>query len=86
MAYILTTKGESLACAPKNGTDFSLEELKQAIGGGYIEVVYLPDNRVMVIDEEGKLKQMPLNHAASMLYLRDTIVGDALVCDRSQIR
>lgn len=75
---------------PKNGTDYQLEELKEAIGGGYIEICQLnlfPDS-VMVIDEDGKNKGLPFNEMATAIYNRlprDCIVGDALVCKRSQI-
>jgi hypothetical protein len=42
----------------------------------------------MVVDEEGKLKHMPLNVTATRLYIygdADPIVGDNLVCDPNQI-
>jgi hypothetical protein len=96
-AYILTTDGEIKVTAPKNGTDFSLDELKAAIGGGYIEIVRIPHNRLMVVDEEGKIKDppLPLNMRATLLYCGGnepdfnnpyhTINGDALVCHESQI-
>ena len=87
-AYILKTDGSKVPCSPKNGRDFHLEELKDAIGGGWIEIVYLKQRLLMVIDEEGKLKQLPLNYAATKLYNNssDVIVGDALVCSSSMIK
>lgn len=62
--------------------------MKRAIGGGYIQIVATTDGRLMVVDEEGKLKGMRLNMAATELYVygaADPIVGDALVCDHGQI-
>ena len=36
---------------PANGAHYSLEEMKQAIGSGYIQIVGTNDSRLMVIDE-----------------------------------
>lgn len=76
---------------PKNGTDFSLKELQGYIGG-HIEIVPLTKDRLMIVDEEGKLKGLPLNIPATKIYndesfcVTDTIVGNALVCKRSEVR
>ena len=88
-ACIIKTDGTITETKPLNGTDFSLEELKAAIGGGYIEIVRtVDDGRIMVLDEEGKLKKMPVNPKATALYpnLADVIVGDVLVCRRTMVR
>ena len=71
--------------APKNGSDYSLAELTAAIGGGHLEFLGLGDGRLMVFDEEGKLKGFPINEAATMLARSrlgpgDSLVGDVLVC------
>ena len=73
---------------PANGKQYTLEELQKAIGGGYIEIVRTRDNRLMVIDEEGKLKGFPVNPVATAMYRygpEDPIVGDVLVCDPGTI-
>lgn len=56
--------------------------------GGLVEVLRLNDDRMMLINEEGKLKGLTLNGRASDLAwfyhaMRpdDHIVGNALVCD-----
>ncbi len=90
MAQIIKTTGEVIEAKPDNGTDFSLEEL-QAIVGGYIEVVSLRDGRLIVCDEEGKLKGKERNNKATDIFqaampTRDFIVGDALVCDVDEIK
>jgi len=88
-ACIIKTDGTITETKPKNGTDFSLEELRAAIGGGYIEVVRtVDDSRIMVLDEEGKLKNMPVNPKATALYpnLADVIVGDVVVCKRAMVK
>lgn len=92
MALIYRASGDVENVEPKNGTDFQLEELK-AIVGGWIEIKFLSDDkgRVMVLNEEGKLRNLPYNERATMLYRKfvyehDFIVGDVLICDKSQIK
>lgn len=94
MAQIIKTDGTITEVQPKNGRDFTLEEL-QRIVKGYIEVVQLPysDGQIMIINEEGKLEGLPTNDAATQLAwrhggidTRDYIVGDALLCDDKEVR
>lgn len=87
-ACVITTIGEVTEVKPKNGTDFSLEELQKVVGG-YIEVVGTVDpSRIMVLNEEGKLKRLSVNQKATALYpnLADIIVGDVLVCKRRMLK
>ena len=89
MAEIIKTNGEHVEVSPRNGNDFKLEEL-QAIVDGYIEVVWLPDDKIMVVNEEGKLMNLPLNDEATEIYRKefgynDMIVGDVLICDANQV-
>lgn len=72
--------------APKNGTDFQLDELQEFVGG-YIEIVTARDGRLIVLNEEGKLNGLPVNVVATILYGNpdDAIVGDVLVCSPTQI-
>lgn len=85
MGQIIKTTGETIEVSPKKGKYFSLQEL-QTIVGGYIEMVYLDDSRFMVVNEEGKLKNLPLNEKATELFnSTDYIVGDVLVCSRKEI-
>lgn len=70
----------------KNG--FKLEEM-QAIVGGYIDTAMLPDGRIMVFNDDGKLDKLPFNDAATNLYGRfpeDFMVGDVLVCLDSEVK
>ena len=90
MAQIIKTNGEVIETKPKNGTDFQLDEL-QSIVGGYIEVVSLHDGRLVVCDEEGKLKGKERNHKAtdilhSVFNTNDFMVGDVLVCNENEIK
>ena len=90
MAQIIKTTGEVIETQPKNGTDFQFDEL-QAIVGGYIEVVNMRDGRLIVCDEEGKLKGKERNHKATDIFhsvfnTNDFMVGDVLVCNENEIK
>ena len=39
-------------------------------------------NCLLLLDDEGKLKRLPINHIATMFYANpnDIIVGDAVIC------
>lgn len=85
---IIRVNGTREKYLPAGGRHYTLEELKKAIGGGFIQVVYTKDGRLMVLDEEGKLKGFPVNPVATRLYLHGSqapIVGDVLVCDEGMI-
>ena len=88
---------------PENGTEFSLRELQNAVGG-YIEVVHLADGRIMVVNEDGKVQGLPFNMAATQIlsdigtpvygrvlkgddaiHSLGCIVGDALICESTEI-
>lgn len=72
------------AIRPDNSTDFSFKEL-QGYVGGYIEIVRLPNNYILVVDEEGVLKQKKLNKKASELA-GQPIVGDVVLCKSKMVR
>ena len=86
---ILFVDGREEFIEPKNGTDFSLEEL-HTIVGGYIEIVLLGDNRIMVVNEEGKINRLPLNVRATCIVngagIADTIVGNVLICRSEMVK
>lgn len=95
-AYILKCTGEKYSVVPKprtgelNPQTFTLEEM-QNIVGGYIQIVNLTDEVLMILDEEGKLKQKYYNQAATELFQKcfpntmDFIVGDVLVCEADMV-
>jgi hypothetical protein len=61
-------EGRAEEIRPANGSHWELTEL-QTMVGGYIEVVRTRAGRYLVIDEDGKLKDKPLNRRATLLYL-----------------
>lgn len=89
MATIIKTDGAQIEVQPKNGTDFQLEELNEIVGG-FIEIVYLRNGLIMVVNEEGKLNNLPLNEVATRVCLLngypDTIVGNVLVCKSEEVK
>lgn len=86
MAIHFKASGKSIDVQPKNGKVFSLEELQ-----GYVEgLIELVNLRTcwLVVNEEGMIKGLPFNMAATMAYRSiggDFIFGDALLCTFDQI-
>ena len=67
---------------PENGACFKLREL-QLLVGGYIEAVRLPADSLqcglwLIVNEEGRLQNLPVNRRASIAAGR-WIVGDAVL-------
>lgn len=89
--HIIKANGEKIEVAPKFGNSFTLEELQEYVGG-YIEIVRLTDKYLMVVNEEGRLLNLPFNHEATdvaryhkAIYPNDMIVGNALIVEESLI-
>jgi len=91
MALLIRTDG---AVEPLPEHPLSLADLQRLVGG-YIELVPLPEaltaaltaaldppvsgRVVLVCDEEGQLKEKPVNHVASVLA-GQVVVGDVVQC------
>jgi hypothetical protein len=88
MAILLKANGRRKNVYPENNTDFSLKELQKYVGGS-IQMVGTKDNRIIVMNEEGKIKKLPPNKRATKLYEYgeyDYIVGDVLIVQTNQIK
>jgi len=77
------TRVEVLGTGPEG--QLTYEQLKEAVGGGYIQAVACDPKMTggydhFYCDEEGKLKGFPINRAATDLSTL-TMVGDVLVGD-----
>lgn len=91
MATIIHENGKSVEVGPHNGKSFTLSFLQEVVGG-YIEPVWLKDGRVMFVNEEGRLKGLPVNEMATMIALtqgvhfapNDLIVGPAIIVTREE--
>tara|TARA_R110002074_G_scaffold185817_1_gene351206 strand:+ start:252 stop:497 length:246 start_codon:yes stop_codon:yes gene_type:complete len=58
--------------------DNSLKQMQDAVGG-YIELVRLTDDDIMVVNEEGLVFGLPINEHASKIA-GQSIVGNVLMC------
>jgi hypothetical protein len=88
MATLIKSNGEEINVLPNNKKDFQLDELQNYVGG-LIEIVKTKDGKTMVINEEGKINDLPINQKASQLYQyneSDFIAGDVLICQSNEIR
>ena len=90
--FLLRQDGSKEEVNPKNGTDFSLDELQGFVHGN-IQIVHLGRGEIMVINEEGKLMNLPLNKEATFIAkfkgaisAKDAIVGNALICHKSMVK
>ena len=73
----------------REGKYYTLQQM-QKIVGGWIEMITLADGRHMILDEEGKLKDKPVNLIATTLADNvlggsDYICGDVLVCEDGRV-
>lgn len=86
-AQIINTYGDVKSVKPKNNNTFTLKEL-QSFVDGYIQIVKTRDDRLMIMNEEGKINKLPYNEIATSLYIygtHDVVVGDVLVTDKELI-
>lgn len=88
ISTLLKANGEIRHYAPA-GKKFTLDELQKAVGG-LIEFVQTPKGNILVVNEEGKINDLPLNVAATLIIQKggipDVIVGDALYIDPKLIQ
>lgn len=83
MAILITTGGEKTELVKPN-THEKLTVMQQLVGG-LIEVVYgLPEGRVMIVNEEGRLHGLPVNHTASA-WADGKILGNVIILDKGEI-
>lgn len=82
-AELIKVNGERVTISPKNGTDFKLKELQELVGG-FIEIVQMYGH-IMVVDEEGLLKQKPYNAIASVISGRP-LVGNVVFCTPEMVK
>lgn len=81
------TSGEFKELLPVNGRKFNLGELQQQIRG-MIQFVPLGGRKWLIVDEEGKLKDLPINKEATELVIasgmNDVIVGDVILANHEE--
>ena len=84
----IKANGETTHINPENGKNFTLKELQKFVGG-YIELIHF-EHTVMVVNEEGRLNNLPINEKATDIYFkrfgdRSGIVGDVFLCPSEMI-
>lgn len=62
----------------------TLKELQDSVSG-YIEFIWLNDNKILVVNEDGKIMGLPENFQATAIIkeqgINDYVVGNALLID-----
>lgn len=82
MAYLMKTNGDIKKVKPSNHKVFTLSELQHHVGG-YIEMVQLLGNQILVVNDEGKIRRLPINNYAT-LFTGIEIYGDVIVLDENE--
>lgn len=90
---LITQSSKLKPIKPQNGKCFTLEELQTYVRG-YIEVIYLKNDNIMILNEEGKFDtRLQKNEMATQMamideaiYPGDCIVGDVIVCPRNMVK
>jgi hypothetical protein len=79
MAMLLKSNGQRQLVKPQGKDEtLTLEQMQKAVGG-YIEVVPVPgSNTLLIVNEEGWMKNLPVNVNASRIA-GQTIVGDVIL-------
>lgn len=84
-AYLITEKYGVSQIIPENSRAFKLVEIQKYVDG-YIEIVRLNDEQIMVVNEEGKFTKGCNQIASAIAHLHrairqcDYIAGDVVVC------
>lgn len=89
MRKIIKSTGETIEVSPKSQKGFTLKELQELVQGS-IEVIPLGTKSLMVINEDGKILELPYNEKATQIYrtyytTNDFIVGDVLICNSKDV-
>lgn len=80
VANWIKVDGTIIPVVPSKGSKFTLKEVQDMVGG-YVARIALPGRSVMLVNEEGLPRGLPLNETASR-YAVQQIVGDVVVLPR----
>lgn len=92
MATQIKSYGSECFVGPKNGRDFTLDELYRLTECDCIDIVGLYDGSQMIVDDNGLCVNEPvINREATVLYQmgRHTdspIAGTVLVCSKKEVQ
>lgn len=89
-AYIVSINDSIEEIAPRNGSDFTLEEAQSYVEG-YIETIRLTDEQIMIVNEDGKFSKSYNLLATGIANLHnaiarnDYISGNVIICPSSML-
>ena len=95
-AQLYYATGKMIPILPNDGKVFNLKEL-QSLVGGKIEVIYFPSGKRLVVNEEGKLMNLPMNTQVMEIWREEfpieeypdnndgVVVGNAVICTPEQL-
>jgi hypothetical protein len=72
---IIPAEGSPSLLTAADGNTAAYEAVRAAIGGGWVEQIRV-NGPVLLVDEDGKRKQMPFNRTATELALDNMWLGD----------
>ena len=90
-AYLIGENDEITLISPENGEDFELEEAQKYVDG-YIEIVHLNEDQIMIVNEEGKFYKGYNQIATGIAELHhsigpgDYIAGDVIICPSGMLK
>lgn len=82
MAKFIPVRGNITDIKPTNEKIFTLDELQKLVDGD-IELIYLPNYKIMVVNEDGMGAGKDFNVNASIMC-NLPVVGDVVVLDRKE--
>ena len=95
-AKLLKTDGTEEELVPKNGTDFSLQEIHDILGCATFELLQggkRNNNLIMLVDEDGIEKQLARNQKASEYWANwnkpcpaTYILGNVILCSEEMVK
>ena len=89
-AIQITKNGEITEVKPSDEKIFTLKEFYKHTNCDIVEFVYLPNDKIMVCDEEGRLRQNPKINLLATLIVSHLgknfmpICGDVLIINQNQ--
>ena len=87
MAKLIKATGEVKDVNPlDNHHGFTLTECYTLIECSTIEVVYLPKNMILIVDEEATLKSDQIVNVGASVLCGQLILGNAIYCKQSQLK
>ena len=88
---LITPDASVTEFVPANGREFTLEELQKGVEG-FIEIIYLTENTIMVVNEDGKRRLNPnmistvIAKGFNAIFQHDYIAGNAVMCHSDMVK